>query len=145
PGATGYSSRAGSPYRRREPFGTSVAAAMLQRVGGCPMFAATSLPRAPTAGVAQATRAPGVIALLLGIALAVCAVQPVRAAAAPQPQERSQDPIRNMDALSVVLLRAVTPKDAASAATLGAQREGSGIVIDSSGLILTIGYLIVEA
>jgi len=34
---------------------------------------------------------------------------------------------------------------ARSSATLGAQREGSGIVIGDNGLILTIGYLIVEA
>lgn len=50
-----------------------------------------------------------------------------------------------MDNLSVVLLRANSAKDARSANTLGVQREGSGIVIDDSGLILTIGYLIVEA
>jgi S1-C subfamily serine protease len=34
---------------------------------------------------------------------------------------------------------------ARSSATLGAEREGSGIVIDKDGLIVTIGYLIVEA
>ena len=28
---------------------------------------------------------------------------------------------------------------------LGREREGSGIVIDESGLVLTIGYLMVEA
>ena len=50
-----------------------------------------------------------------------------------------------MDALSVVLLRATAPKDSRTARTLGANREGSGIVIDNSGLILTIGYLILEA
>lgn len=32
-----------------------------------------------------------------------------------------------------------------TAATLGAERDGSGIVIDPSGLVLTIGYLILEA
>ena len=35
--------------------------------------------------------------------------------------------------------------DARSAATLGSEREGSGVVIGDRGLILTIGYLIVEA
>ena len=35
--------------------------------------------------------------------------------------------------------------DARSAATLGREREGSGVVIGDRGLILTIGYLIVEA
>jgi S1-C subfamily serine protease len=35
--------------------------------------------------------------------------------------------------------------DARSAETLGTDREGTGIVIDDKGLILTIGYLVVEA
>ena len=35
--------------------------------------------------------------------------------------------------------------NARSAATLGQEREGTGIVIGEDGLILTIGYLIVEA
>ncbi len=47
--------------------------------------------------------------------------------------------------LSVVLVRTTAVRDARSNSTLGPQREGSGIVIDSSGLILTIGYLIIEA
>jgi S1-C subfamily serine protease len=46
---------------------------------------------------------------------------------------------------SVLRLRAEVPGDAGSASTLGAEREGNGIVIDSAGLVLTIGYLIVEA
>jgi serine protease DegQ len=45
----------------------------------------------------------------------------------------------------VVQVRAVIPADARTAATLGTEREGSGAVIDHSGLILTIGYLILEA
>ncbi len=32
-----------------------------------------------------------------------------------------------------------------TAATLGAERDGTGIVIDPSGLVLTIGYLVLEA
>ena len=47
------------------------------------------------------------------------------------------------DAIVKVTVRAVP--DARSAATLGAEREGTGIVIGDNGLILTIGYLIVEA
>jgi S1-C subfamily serine protease len=46
---------------------------------------------------------------------------------------------------SVLRLQAEVPGDARSAATLGAKREGNGIVIDDAGLVLTIGYLIVEA
>lgn len=35
--------------------------------------------------------------------------------------------------------------DARSAVTLGTEREGTGIVIDKDGLIVTIGYLVIEA
>lgn len=34
---------------------------------------------------------------------------------------------------------------ARSAETLGPEREGTGVVIDASGLILTVGYLVIEA
>ncbi len=47
--------------------------------------------------------------------------------------------------LAVVKLRAVVPEHAFTAGILGSERIGNGIVIDSSGLILTIGYLIAEA
>src|SRR5262249_192408 len=50
-----------------------------------------------------------------------------------------------LDAFSVVKVRAKAVPDARSRETLGEEREGTGIVIDSSGLILTIGYLIQEA
>src|SRR6218665_3018983 len=46
---------------------------------------------------------------------------------------------------SVVSLRAQVPDEAFTAATLGTVREGSGVVIDDNGLVLTIGYLITEA
>jgi S1-C subfamily serine protease len=46
---------------------------------------------------------------------------------------------------SVVKLRAEVPEDAFTARILGSQRTGNGIVIDSNGLILTIGYLVTEA
>ncbi len=46
---------------------------------------------------------------------------------------------------AVVRLRATVPEDATTARALGTEREGNGIVIDASGLVLTIGYLIVEA
>ncbi|EDP64270.1 putative serine protease [alpha proteobacterium BAL199] len=46
---------------------------------------------------------------------------------------------------SVVMVEAHVPADARSAATLGPMRRGSGIVIDKGGLILTIGYLVLEA
>jgi S1-C subfamily serine protease len=50
------------------------------------------------------------------------------------------------DALdAVVEVNAVIPGNARTADSLGTSREGSGIVIDDSGLIVTIGYLILEA
>jgi S1-C subfamily serine protease len=50
-----------------------------------------------------------------------------------------------VDALSVVKLRSKTFLGARSAKTLGPQREGTGVVLDAEGLVLTIGYLILEA
>src|SRR5215212_1649175 len=46
---------------------------------------------------------------------------------------------------SVVHVKAFINPDGASVSNLGKEREGSGIVVDESGLVLTIGYLMVEA
>lgn len=46
---------------------------------------------------------------------------------------------------AVVGVRASVPQDARTARTLGTDRAGTGIVIDDQGLVLTIGYLIMEA
>lgn len=46
---------------------------------------------------------------------------------------------------SIVAVRASIPEDAFTASGLGTLREGSGVVIGESGLVLTIGYLITEA
>jgi S1-C subfamily serine protease len=45
----------------------------------------------------------------------------------------------------VVQVEAIVPHDARSANSLGTERVGSGVLIDGSGLIVTIGYLILEA
>jgi len=50
-----------------------------------------------------------------------------------------------VDALSVVKLKSTAVPNARSSTTLGQQREGTGVVIDSKGLVMTIGYLITEA
>ena len=68
----------------------------------------------------------------------------VTAAAADAPRGGERDPL-TVDAFSVVKVHAKAVADARSRSTLGPEREGTGIVIDSSGLILTIGYLIQEA
>jgi len=46
---------------------------------------------------------------------------------------------------AVVGIHATVPAQARTAGTLGRERAGSGVLIDSNGLIVTIGYLILEA
>ncbi|MGH6944814.1 MAG: S1C family serine protease, partial [Geminicoccaceae bacterium] len=45
----------------------------------------------------------------------------------------------------IVHLSATIPNAARTAGTLGTAREGTGVVIDDGGLVVTIGYLILEA
>ena len=64
----------------------------------------------------------------------------------PGDRETSNLPAEVLDALpAVVGVRTTVPADRRSASTLGTEREGHGIVIDNEGLIVTIGYLIMEA
>ncbi len=51
----------------------------------------------------------------------------------------------NRASAAVVGVRVGVPADARSAETLGKERSGSGVVIGPDGLILTIGYLMLEA
>lgn len=46
---------------------------------------------------------------------------------------------------AIVKVQARALPNARSAATLGTEREGTGVVIDADGLIVTIGYLVIEA
>jgi S1-C subfamily serine protease len=46
---------------------------------------------------------------------------------------------------AVVRVHTEIPSDARTAAYLGTQRDGAGVVIDDAGLVVTIGYLITEA
>ena len=46
---------------------------------------------------------------------------------------------------SIVSLRANIPDDAFTASVLGTERAGHGVLINDTGLILTIGYLVTEA
>ena len=69
------------------------------------------------------------------------AVLPVLGQPALEAQSRALQ--RASDAVVGVQVTAV--EDARSAATLGRERQGSGVVISDDGLVLTIGYLILEA
>jgi S1-C subfamily serine protease len=61
----------------------------------------------------------------------------------PKADEIHFDLARALDAM--VLVRAEVPADGYTAATLGTERGGYGVVIREDGLVLTIGYLINEA
>ena len=63
--------------------------------------------------------------------------------AQPKPEDYGFDLDRALNA--VVSVRANIPDDAFTAEVLGTERAGNGVVIRSDGVILTIGYLIVEA
>ena len=80
----------------------------------------------------------------LATALA-CMPAIARAQALPAPPAGDAQQQLTVEALSVVRVRSKAVPNARSLRTLGPEREGSGVVIDSKGLVLTIGYLIVEA
>ncbi len=79
--------------------------------------------------------------ILAGLAACFVWIGAVAQPAGKEPQSRALQ--RASDAVVGVLALAVD--DARSAATLGRSRQGSGVVIGSDGLVLTIGYLILEA
>ena len=83
-------------------------------------------------------RLAAAILILVGIQLGVLGAVTARAA---DPEQLDPDRVVR----SVVGISAVVPPDSQSARTLGTDREGSGVVIDGSGLILTIGYTVMEA
>jgi serine protease Do len=72
---------------------------------------------------------PAVVAALLATLLAL-----------PAPANTLDDMVA-----AVVRIKTFINPDGRSIQNLGREREGSGVVIDESGLVLTIGYLMVEA
>jgi S1-C subfamily serine protease len=61
----------------------------------------------------------------------------------PRPQDYPYD--LNETLRAIVGVRANIPENGFTAPILGTDRAGSGVVIDAAGLVLTIGYLILEA
>lgn len=83
-----------------------------------------------------------VLAPTILLALAVLATPPAtRAMAQTAPAET---PVAELVS-GVVQIKAIINPDGRTVGTLGAERSGTGIVIDGDGLVLTIGYLMVEA
>jgi S1-C subfamily serine protease len=91
-------------------------------------------------GVARATA----VTTAIVAALATLAA-PVTPAAAQDSAIEAQSRALSRASDAVVGLRALAIDDARSARTLGRERQGSGVVIGSDGLVLTIGYLVLEA
>jgi S1-C subfamily serine protease len=90
--------------------------------------------------------------LIFAVLAAGVSLNPVSTLAA-RPGDRPADPgdksaaEATVDRIlgSVVGVRAFVPGHARTAETLGTERQGTGVVIDDKGLVLTIGYLILEA
>jgi len=83
------------------------------------------------------------LALVAIAVVAVGCVLPSEAATGPQ-QQSNVDALQRAHA-AVVGVVVNTTEGARSAQTLGRQRSGSGVVIGPDGLVLTIGYLMLEA
>lgn len=79
----------------------------------------------------------------LGVLRAVLAALPLLSATAGVAAERDEELAHRLEA--VVHVHAEAPPEARTAAYLGTSRDGSGVVIDDAGLVVTIGYLITEA
>jgi S1-C subfamily serine protease len=62
-----------------------------------------------------------------------------------QPEPRDYDYDLDAALASVVTVKSIVPADAFTAGILGTERSGFGVLIERSGLVLTIGYLITEA
>ncbi len=95
-----------------------------------------------------------VLLLALLAASVLIGVPPAFAAGSADPPSDTQavegDLVRRSQALqrasrAVIGLQVVALDDARSAKTLGQSRSGSGVVIGADGLVLTIGYLVLEA
>jgi serine protease Do len=81
---------------------------------------------------------------LAGIACSAFLCAGAHAAAPPATQQDNYDAFTRA-VQAVVGLQVTAAEGARSAETLGRQRSGSGVVIGTDGLILTIGYLMLEA
>lgn len=77
--------------------------------------------------------------------VAAVAATPATPSAASVPGEETQARALKRAHEAVVGVQSLALPEAISNASLGRARQGSGVVIDREGLVLTIGYLILEA
>ena len=83
--------------------------------------------------------------LFLTLALPAFAAVPETSPAAPPKDEEAKYQYLRDAANAVVGIKVKALANARSAKTLGAERAGSGVLFAPQGLVLTIGYLILEA
>jgi S1-C subfamily serine protease len=95
----------------------------------------------PAATTRRAKFAAGLFPIGLAAAFWAGVGLAVSPATADDPPSTSLDQVLS----GVVHIKTFINPDGRTAENLGREREGSGIVIDSNGLVLTIGYLMVEA
>src|SRR5690349_3568045 len=102
----------------------------------------------PEGGVSWLRALAGLVAAAV-IAFSAASVAQEGGSSAPTPPTPPAagqgKPELTVDALSVVKVKSRAISNARSSRSLGPQREGTGVVIGSDGLVLTIGYLILEA
>ena len=84
-------------------------------------------------------------ALVIGaLAFPAFSAAPAAAPAAPRDEDAKYQYLKDAaDAVVGVQVKALA--NARNANTLGVERAGSGVLIEKDGLVLTIGYLILEA
>lgn len=83
--------------------------------------------------------------LFVALPLALGALAPSSAATAPPSSVQATMDAMNKANAAVVGIQVTAIEDSRSAESLGLKRTGSGVVIAADGLVLTIGYLILEA
>ncbi|MES2361677.1 MAG: S1C family serine protease [Pseudomonadota bacterium] len=83
--------------------------------------------------------------LFVALALVWAAPVPAQVATAAPPGVRAMMDAMNRANAAVVGIRVTAIEGARSAESLGLKRTGSGVVIAADGLVLTIGYLVLEA
>lgn len=83
--------------------------------------------------------------LFLAFAFSCAGLTPAHAQGAPDKHRQISEQQAEAVLGSVVRVRTQALPDARSNASLGSTREGSGVIIDDRGHILTIGYLVIEA
>ncbi len=83
--------------------------------------------------------------LMASVFFLLTAALPVHAATRPSSPVQTQIDALSRGSAAVVGIQVTAAEGARSARSLGQERTGSGVVIGADGLVLTIGYLMLEA